>query len=87
MHCILVHSDLRPIEDRRLTHVVPCIQVLHGALESEQIRFHFETRLNKFMENLFIYLFLLLKSSSLNEYSVTSQLWKAQVVQFHVRIY
>lgn len=33
MHGVLVHSDLWPIEDRRLIHVIPGVQVLHGALQ------------------------------------------------------
>lgn len=34
MNCVFVHCDLWPIEDRRLIHVIPCVQVLHGTLES-----------------------------------------------------
>lgn len=36
MHCILVHGDLWAVEDRRLIHVVPCVEVLHGTLRSGQ---------------------------------------------------
>jgi len=33
VHRVLVHGHLWPVEDRRLIHVVPCIQVLHGTLQ------------------------------------------------------
>ena len=35
VHRVLVHGDLGPVEDGRLVHVVPGVQVLHGALSGE----------------------------------------------------
>ena len=32
VHSVLVHGDLRAIEDGRFVHVVPGVQVLHRAL-------------------------------------------------------
>lgn len=37
MYCIFVHSDLRPIEHRRLIHVIPSKEILHRTLKSNKL--------------------------------------------------